>query len=97
MSGQLDFLNCGAGHMEIRFSPKDEAETSRAKNIIKDVLKRGYALFVHGTDNRLVRVKRFDAGKGCYVIVDSKEAKKMEKHISMHKTKAVAVGRSAGG
>lgn len=66
----LDILNCGAGHLEIRFDEKDVIEIERAKRIIQDMLRRGYALFVHGPDNTLIRVKRFDAAKGVYIIAD---------------------------
>lgn len=66
----LDILNVGAGHVEIRFDDKDPMEMERAKRIIEDMLKRGYALFMHGKDDALIRVKRFDKKKGVYLIAD---------------------------
>lgn len=68
--GRLDVLNCGEGHLEVRFEANDPIETARAERIIQDMLRRGYALFVHGTDETLIRVKEFDAKKGVYIIAD---------------------------
>lgn len=111
-AGQLDILNCGEGHLEIHFDEKDVIELERAKRIIGDMLKRGYALFIHGKDDALIRVKRFLPKAGLYIIADGPtipaEAetftaqsgltlrKKVAK-VPMHKAKATVVGRSAGG
>ncbi len=107
-SAGLDVLSCGEGHLEIRFNNKDVLETEKAKRIVGDMLKRGYALFVHGTDDALIRVKRFDAKKGVYVIAEGptvptsalpkdKASKSDEREVPMAKSKATAIGRSAGG
>lgn len=66
----IDILNCGHGHMEVRFNEKDPLELERAKRIIGDMLRRGYVLFVEGADKALIRVERFDAEKGVYIIAD---------------------------
>ena len=63
-------LSVGDGHLEIRFKKDDPIEIERAKRIITDMLKRGYSLFVHGKDDVLTRVKRFDAKTGTYIIAD---------------------------
>lgn len=112
MKGQLDILNCGEGHLEIKFHQNDVIETARAKRIIEDMLKRGYALFIHGKDDALIRVKRFIAKTGTYIIADgptippaaepiqpAKLGRKLPgmKAVPMHKSKATVVGRSAGG
>lgn len=110
MNGTIDILNCGAGYLEITFTAGDAIETTRAKRIITDMIKRGYALFIHGKDNALIRVKKFDAKTERYIIADGPtvpaEAEpvplpavrgKKERTISMHKAKATVVGRSAGG
>lgn len=100
MQGQLDILNCGEGHMEIKFDEKDQIETERAKRVIQDMLKRGYSLFIQGEGNELIRVKEFDSKKGVYIIADgaTEEPKPIKtKEVRMHKAKAVSVGRSAGG
>lgn len=69
-AGTLDILNCGAGHLELKLTDKDPIEIERAKRIIQDMLKRGYALFIHGKDKALIRVKKFDPKKLVYVIAD---------------------------
>lgn len=109
--GTLEILNVGAGDVKITFDREDAAEAIRAKRIIKDMLKRGYALLVQGEDGKFSRAKAFDAERGEYVIADydpegddegdsevpitGKKAR--EKRVPMSKTKATAVGRSAGG
>lgn len=109
-TGQLDVLACGAGDIKITFDDANPLEVERAKRIIKDMLKRGYSLFVHGADNALIRVKKFDEKKGVYLIADgptvppeaedspsdSKPWRKM-KAMPIGKAKATVVGRSAGG
>ena len=69
----LDILSCGDGHTEIRFEG-DAAEEERAARIVADMLRRGYALFIHGDkEGELIRVKAFDAAKKCYVIAAGPE------------------------
>jgi hypothetical protein len=107
MTGQLDILSCGEGHLEIKYNEKDPIETERAKRIIGDMLKRGYALFIHGKNDALIRVKRFIATAGTFIIADGPTVPPDAEPISrklpgmravkMHKTKATVVGRSAGG
>lgn len=103
MIGELDILNCGKGHMEIRFDKEDAIETARASRVIQDMLARGYALFIEGADKKLTRVESFDEKQGAYIIADSAKqpAKKgpgrPRAALPMHEAKAVAVGRSAGG
>lgn len=69
-TGRLDILNCGHGHLEITFIGHDPVEVERSKRIITDMLKRGYALFVHGTDGALIRVQEFSDKYNAYVIAD---------------------------
>lgn len=69
-AGQLDILNVGAGHIEIKFDANDPIEATRAKRIIIDMLTRGYALFIEGKDRTLCRVHRFIAESGTYIIAD---------------------------
>lgn len=105
MKGQLDILSCGEGHLEIKFHENDVIECARAKRIIQDMLKRGYALFVHGKDDALIRVKKFMADKSVYIIADGPTIPpetdalpvKGGRTLKMHKAKATVVGRSAGG
>jgi hypothetical protein len=69
-TGQIDILNTGHGHIEIRFDKEDVLEAERASRIIKDMMHRGYSLFVHEADGKLTRVLEFNEAKGVYVIAD---------------------------
>jgi len=106
----IDILNCGEGDLEIRFKEGDAIELERAKRIIGDMLKRGYALFVRGSDGGLIRVKRFDPKQNCYVIADGptvpaeavpvpthRRNLRAEKALPIEKAKAISVARTAGG
>lgn len=66
--GQLDILNCGEGHLEIKFDKGDPVETAKAEHVIKDMLRRGYALFIEGPDKTLIRVQEFDEKNSAYII-----------------------------
>lgn len=65
----VSVLNCGAGDMKFSFDPKDPLEVARASRVVKDMLARGYMLFAM-TEGKLVRVKKFDAETGEYVLAD---------------------------
>lgn len=66
----LDILNTGHGHAEINFNHEDVIELERGKRIIEDMLKRGYLLFIHGDDGKMVKVEKFDRSTGKYIIGD---------------------------
>lgn len=68
--GELNILNVSAGDITISFDTKDAAEAIRAKRIIEDMLKRGYALLVKDSDGAFVRALGFDSEKGEYIIAD---------------------------
>lgn len=68
--GQIDILNCAKGHAEVHIDTADPVSLARSSRIIEDMLRRGYALFVSGDDDALIRVEKFDAAKGVYVIGD---------------------------
>lgn len=70
MKPGLDILNTGKGHAEVNFSVDDPIELERGKRIIEDMLRRGYLLFIHGDDNKMIRVESFDAKTGRYIIGD---------------------------
>jgi hypothetical protein len=67
--GELSVLNCGAGDIRVSFDKNNPMEIERAKRIIQDMLKRGYALFVE-VDGKLQKVRKFDAEKCEYLIAD---------------------------
>jgi len=107
MPGKLEILNTGDGHTEIVVDRSNPIELERASRIIEDMLKRGYALFVHGKNNVLTRVKRFDKKHKAYIIgaeatvpaeatpVGRKKWK--EAAVPIESAKVTVVGRSAGG
>lgn len=131
--GELSILNVGAGDVKITFNRGDVAEVIRAKRIITDMLRRGFALVVEVERNgekAYERVESFDEKTGEYLICDfdpleaarldaqgepeaiagkpaepaspadtgkSQQRGRPSKRLPMEKTRATAVGRSAGG
>ena len=57
---RLDVLNTGYGDFELSFDPNKPDEVLKAKETITDMLKRGYAIFVHQGEETF-RVRKFDA------------------------------------
>ena len=66
---EVDVLNTGSGHIELRFNENDPMELERAKRIITDLLRRGYALFIHEGET-VVKVREFDPAKNVYIVAD---------------------------
>jgi hypothetical protein len=87
----LDVLNTGYGDFELRFDPNKPDEVQKAKETITDMLKRGYAIFVHQGKETL-RVRKFDPDKNVYIIGCTPA-----EEVPIAETRATAVGRSAGG
>lgn len=72
--GSLSCLNVSGGDITITFDTKNVAEAIRAKRIITDILRRGYALMVKTEDGSFTRAYDFDAEKGEYIIADFDES-----------------------
>ncbi len=90
-TGGIDILNTGYGDFELRFDENKPDEVQKAKETITDMLKRGYAIFVHqGEETR--RVRKFDPDKNVYIIGSTPA-----EEIPVIQAKATAIGRSAGG
>ena len=76
MKGQVGILNVGAGDTKLVFDPENPADMIRAARIVKDMLRRGYALLVdtgvRDDKGRPVyrRAKDFDETKCEYIIAD---------------------------
>ncbi len=68
--GILSCLNVAGGDIAISFDTKDQQEAIRAKRIIKDMMKRGYALLVKMPDGTYQRALEFDEQAGEYIIAD---------------------------
>lgn len=87
----IDILNTGFGDFELRFDPNKPDEVQKAKETITDMLKRGHAIFVQ-QGKETFRVRKFDADKNVYIIGSTPA-----EEVPVTETKAIAVGRSAGG
>lgn len=73
--GDIAILNVGAGDNKLVFDPSDAAGMIRAARIVKDMLRRGYALLVEtgkGDDGKPVyqRATDFDEKTCEYIIAD---------------------------
>ena len=105
MTGLLDILNCGAGHLAIRFEKDNPDEVVKARRIIQDMLRRGYTILVETEDGGTRRVKRFDPKRDEYIIEELAPAPAVKKgrggyktrRMAVGTTKATAVGRTGGG
>lgn len=101
--GTLCILNITAGDIKVSFNKDDPEEAARAREMIEDMLKRGYSILVQWGDGWR-RAKKFIPSRDSYVIEVPKEGKegevkpKMEeKEIPAKKTRAVGVAPTAGG
>lgn len=94
----LDVLNCDRGHLSIKFDKDNKNEVERAKDMVEDMLKRGYTIVVE-YNGETHRVDKFDRKHGEYLVQDGpKKGKKgRPKGIPMQKAKATGIGRTAGG
>lgn len=68
-TGSLSCLNVAGGDVKITFDTGNIGETIRAKRIITDMLRRGYALLVE-VDGAYQRAIESDEKRGEYVIAD---------------------------
>jgi hypothetical protein len=69
MAGTLSILNVYEGDVEITFDKTDPVEVIRAGRIIKDCLRRGYALLIE-VDGAYQRAIDFDEKAGRYIVAD---------------------------
>lgn len=110
--GILDVLSIGKGDLRLDVGGSSE-DRERAKELIGEMLEKGYAIFVETPDGP-VRVMGFIADTMSYLIVDAdqdepepparpdakpaKRARKAtRKKVPVEGSKATAVGRTAGG
>lgn len=100
-TGALDILNCGAGHIAMKFDKDNPEEVVKARKMITDMMRRGYLILVTEADGSTRRVKRFDPTRDEYIIEEMEPATpkpiKRTRRLPVHTTKATAVGRTAGG
>jgi hypothetical protein len=75
MIGELGILNVGTGDTKLSFDPNNPQDCIRAARIVKDMLRRGFALLVKVRDNEdgtpiYQRALDFDDTKYEYIIAD---------------------------
>lgn len=71
--GVLEILNVAAGDTKITFDKDNPQESIRARRIVTDMLRRGYALIVEverGHEKKYERIQAFDEKRGEYIIAD---------------------------
>lgn len=110
LAGVLDVLSVGKGDLRLTVGGDDPAEITKAKRIIEGMLAAGYGIFVE-TDKGLTRVRRYNPKRSTYVISGEPDEtvpvkspakrgrprKTTEREVPVAGSKAVAVGRTAGG
>lgn len=104
MPGEIGILNVGAGDTKLIFDKTNLAELLRAKRIVTDMLKRGYALLVETGEKddagRPVtrRVKAFDENTCEYIIADFDplQAAEHDAHEQSSQETSTAPGAPAG-
>jgi hypothetical protein len=72
-AGTVGILNVGAGDTKLTFDPNDPSERIRAARIVKDMIRRGYALLIQIERNGekvFVRATDFDEAVCEYIIAD---------------------------
>lgn len=70
MTGSISILSVYEGDVKINFDTSDLGEAIRAKRIILDMLRRGYALLIKLPDGSYTRALGFDEAVGEYIIAD---------------------------
>jgi hypothetical protein len=71
--GQVGILNVGVGDTKLSFDPNNPAERIRAARIVKDMIRRGYALLIEVEVDGVKKFTRaidFDENHCEYIIAD---------------------------
>lgn len=93
--GLLDVLSVGRGHMRLEIPEDDPVAIAKARTMIESMLEQGYSIFIETSDGKTRRVKKFNPKRMTYLIDAPDEKSKVE--VKATKSKATAVGRTAGG
>jgi hypothetical protein len=81
MNGTVGILNVGAGDTKLIFDKDNPIETARAARIVKDMIRRGYVLFVEIVEDGKKVFRRaldFDESTAEYIIADLDPLKAQE-------------------
>lgn len=97
--GSIGILSVGAGDTKLVFDKNNPAECIRAARIVKDMLRRGYALMIEigkGKNKKYTRVLDFKEGTYEYIIADfdPEIAAKADKEEANVKTTDETVGET---
>jgi hypothetical protein len=72
---QLDILNAQTGHTVLQFDSSNAEEVERARLQIETMMRAGFAIFAEIGGKKTVRVTKFDAKNGKYLIGDKEVTK----------------------
>lgn len=84
MLGEVSILNVGEGDTKLSFDKSNPAECIRAGRIVRDMLRRGYALLVEvdrDGEKKFQRVEEFDDEHGEYIIADFDPSGEQPPHV----------------
>ena len=86
MTGHLTILTVGDGDTTLTFDPKKPAECARAKKVVDDMLKRGFAILVEvgkrDGEPLYQRAKAFDPETAEYIIVGAPDDEEAEEEAA---------------
>jgi hypothetical protein len=75
--GELAILNVGDGDTKLSFDPTKPDEVANASRIVKDMIRRGFAIFIEVGRNEkgplLQRAHDFDESTAEYIVVGTPE------------------------
>lgn len=109
--GVLSVMNVGAGDLTVHFDPRFPDEVKRARKMVEDMLRAGYALVVREEDGTHSPVQEFDPETCTYVVADmdfrqakgdarerrKKSGNKRSRWVPASEAHATAIAPSAGG
>jgi hypothetical protein len=105
-NGSLQILNVHAGDVTVTFDSEDDLK--KADTMIPDLIRKGFAVMVKMEDGKHQRVKGYDPKTQSYEVAmttppDTPPPKrgrsrpKKVQRLPVRSTKALAIGRTAGG
>lgn len=97
MTGEVGILNVGAGDTKLVFDKNNPQDMIRAKRIVTDMLRRGYALLVEVEPGKMQRATAFDEEKGEYIIADFDPLVAQEEDAREEEAEETVTADTAGG
>lgn len=93
MSGYLDILNIGKGHVHLSFEEDNPEDVAMAERAVTDMLKRGYLLVRVNDQGVEEKVEGFDPQTKCYIV----KGPAGDEQVSLKEGKVTAVDMAGGG